>query len=314
VNVQNRYLGYEFYFNGSLVSSGGGTGYLPNTAGIIAWVSWATLNESPTGVLPAGSYVCRVIAGDNPLSPGGTPIASLPFTISGNPSPTSPPVTHAAPSLSGLANLRWCTNFALAQRFCLTSLITALPAGTEVTMVCWRDDSPATGAYKSARWFYIKSGNLEGFVHSSWVKNQAVVPNCSTFPWIGAADWAIAQLGNVSPTDQQRLAADPAMTVWTDWCWGFSWDAWNFGAGKKLNRGTALAVAGTYNLIKSTPPRGAVVFWKLPAGSGHAAVSLGNGELVGTIGVDVKHPVPVARYSVASRSGLGFLGWYRPGG
>ena len=74
-----------------------------------------------------------------------------------------------------------------------------LPANTDFVMRCYRDGSSATGAYTSNRWFlgHSRADGREGFVHSSFVRNQARVPECSTLVYVRAADRALSQRGKV---------------------------------------------------------------------------------------------------------------------
>ncbi len=72
---------------------------------------------------------------------------------------------------------------------------------------CWRDGSWATGNYSLNRWFLVSLGDgREGYVHSSLVGGQYATPNCSELPYVRAADWAIACIGQVT---QDGFAGNP---------------------------------------------------------------------------------------------------------
>jgi hypothetical protein len=53
-----------------------------------------------------------------------------------------------------------------------------LPAGTGVIMLCWGDYQWALGNYWSPRWFAVWTPYGSGWVHSSYVYNQAAVRHC----------------------------------------------------------------------------------------------------------------------------------------
>jgi uncharacterized protein YraI len=57
-------------------------------------------------------------------------------------------------------------------------ITTSLLRGSSVWMLCWTDSQWATGNYSSPRWFLVWFGSSEGYIHSSFVYNQAVVPHC----------------------------------------------------------------------------------------------------------------------------------------
>ena len=63
----------------------------------------------------------------------------------------------ATPTITQAASVRSCTN--------LTSIncapFTTVASGNQLTMVCWRDESWATGDYSSNRWFVGTPLHLE---------------------------------------------------------------------------------------------------------------------------------------------------------
>src|SRR5262245_56689077 len=61
-----------------------------------------------------------------------------------------------------------------------TQILLTVPSGSQVSMVCWFDSSWLTGRYNSNRWFVVKYGDREAWVHSSQVANQTAVGSCSS--------------------------------------------------------------------------------------------------------------------------------------
>jgi hypothetical protein len=222
------------------------------------------------------------------------------------PPPTNPvvppPPAPAGPYVSASASRLWCTD--LTNSFC-SSPIAQVPRNTSVTMVCWRDGSSFTGIYTSPRWFYVRTpSGGEGFVHSSYVQHQIVVPNCSALPWMKATDWALALDG------QAKYAG---------LCLGFMADAYR-AAGKPIpgpygadvSAASWWAAQGAANKHTSgTPPRGALVFWGARKGypDGHVALSLGNGWVISSSErtTTVIHTLPI---SARSPTVYNYLGWW----
>jgi hypothetical protein len=266
-----------------------------------------------TGTLPyaPGTAHTAVVTVRNEC--GTTVSAPYQFVMPGGPPSVVPPPKQ--PYLVKFAELHWCVNFGDARCATLESSVheVSLPVKTPLTMVCWETGSAYTGTYRSTKWFYVMGGGREGFVHSSFVRDQVAVSNCSTIPWLLATDWAIAHLGTTAPTKDERRDIDKSMTAWSGYCWAFVWGAWDLGAKRALLLGTAVSVGSRYPLQQGVPPRGAAVFWSLPKGLGHAAISLGNGVLVTTVGLGPPGPsYPVTHLTLGDESGLKYMGWYRP--
>jgi hypothetical protein len=57
-------------------------------------------------------------------------------------------------------------------------VIANLDNDTDVAMVCYTDGPYDGGNYTSNRWFYVYAGSTGGWVHSSYVQDQAGVPAC----------------------------------------------------------------------------------------------------------------------------------------
>lgn len=197
------------------------------------------------------------------------------------------PADAVSPYMSSQGQYRYCTNIGLAG--CKTW--GAVTKGTLVTMHCWIDDSNATGAYASPRWFYVTAGSTRGFVHSSRVADQASVPHCSTHRGISVARWAAMKEGVLSPTAVEKRGEDAK--YWGGWCYLFTADTYIFGAGATpiTGKGSAKKTFEAYkaNGKVSTDLRhnainvGSMVFWTSGA-YGHAAVYLGQGMVATTRG------------------------------
>ncbi len=68
--------------------------------------------------------------------------------------------------------------------------------------------------------------------------------------------------------------------------------------------------------MNQTPPVGALVFYRGGGGDGHVAVSIGNGQEVGTLGM-LGDRYPVSQYAVVGSPLLRsnpYLGWALPFG
>jgi cell wall-associated NlpC family hydrolase len=65
--------------------------------------------------------------------------------------------------------------------------------------------------------------------------------------------------------------------------------------------------------MNQTPPVGALVFYGGGGGDGHVAVSIGNGQEVGTLGMPGGNAL-VSQYSVIGSLNNQYLGWAVPFG
>ena len=221
----------------------------------------------------------------------------------------------ASPSLSGTANYRYCTNTSLPG----CAAAGSIARSTSVTMHCWIDDSTATGAYKSPRWFYVTAGTgVRGFVHSSFVVNQSSVPHCGQHRGISAARWAAMQVGETRPSTAEK-GANSTMDRWSGWCYVLAWDAHKLSTGATPKSGYKTAKntfyayrdAGrvTTNLNANSINIGAIVFWT--SGTyGHAAIYVGQGLVATTNGDGTS----LAANSIRPMSYFGTpSGWVAPG-
>ena len=191
--------------------------------------------------------------------------------------------------------------FCVSSKSVCQASFSSVAKGTPVTMVCWRLGRGATGAYWTDKWFYVTlADGREGFIHASRVGSQTPNrPGCSDYAWMRAADWALDQVGQT--TIPAAYKNGNVATYWSSWCWLFSWDAWNFGAGQrpKYSAGTAYDTYRQYNaagrVAAGAGPRGSLVWWG-SSSPGHAAVSIGNGYVVGTWGSRESQMIPVSNY------------------
>ncbi len=199
----------------------------------------------------------------------------------------------AGPYLTQDANVRSCTNTAHAN----CAPYARISARTPVSMVCWRDESWATGAYSSNRWFLVRraSDGLEGFVHSSVVGSRTSTPNCGSVPRVKAGLEAIGRIGQV-------FANSSDVALFTDWAPGpydeWSGDckklvnvAWYRATGTKLVSGNAKPTFDYYWARRSYKgggnlAYGSLVGFNVYAPYGHIAVAVGGNRIATTRGVD----------------------------
>lgn len=208
---------------------------------------------------------------------------------------SSPATAASAPQISKKASLQYCIS--ASKPGCKPA---AKFSAGRVTMVCWRDGSTVTGAYRSNRWFYVSQGSRTGWTHSSWVTHQAKVPACSgsKFRGISAATWAAETTGQTKATaDQAAWMWGPGSDrYWSGGCAGFAAASYHYGA--KVDprvRDNAKPEYQWYaNRSKTrsfakTPQVGSLVFWPNSSSWGHVAVWVGNGSVVTTWGYPGEH-------------------------
>jgi hypothetical protein len=224
----------------------------------------------------------------------------------------APSAHAAAPAVSNSVNLRPCVN---------TGHGVCAPVGHTGSsglykMRCWRDGSWATGAYSSNRWFLIAlNDGQEGFVHSSYVRNQAPVPNCNTLPYVRAADWALTQIGRTyaeSNVAGMYAASDWAPGPYGEWsgdCAKFTQSAFRL-AGVGYETGNAIVQYQKYRnrglIYQGLPRFGDPVFYNTALPYGHTAIYIGGNSVVTTRGYD-HAGLTVAR--VPLNSFANYLGW-----
>ena len=121
-----------------------------------------------------------------------------------------------------------------------------------------------------------------------------------------AAKWAISVAGSANPTWSAHLHHS-----WSGYCEAFVSQA----EGYAVEFDSALAgykwqLAQGRIHTDSNPPAGALVYYKGGA-YGHVAISIGNGQEVGTLGNAGQH-LPVQQYAVRGFITAPFLGWANP--
>jgi hypothetical protein len=200
------------------------------------------------------------------------------------------------------APLDWCPGNA---SLCSDSLrVYPLAPGAAVTMVCWID--ARYNGFGTPRWFYVTAGGYQGFVKAELVTNQN--PHS---PWcldngseqrraVAASLQATgtSEIYQVYPTatDKANAANVYHFNNWgtyQDWsgdCVMFTALSWYRAKDIMRNGLTAAAIATSYanaGLMHTdtSPPRGAAAFWHWGT-VGHVAISLGNGMIVTTQGLD----------------------------
>ena len=205
----------------------------------------------------------------------------------------------SAASVASYVNLRPCVDLNNAN---CAPVGTTGAGGGLYKMRCWRDGSGATGAYWSNRWFLVSlADGREGYVHSSFVTQQYATPNCTTLPYVRAADWAIARIGQYQ---------QPNGVAWSGYCATFTYNAFTQGAG--VGYPAADAIGQYYyfrnrGLIYGGIPRyGDPVFYNIAQPYGHTAIYVGGTTVVSTQGMPGEWK-PVVRRDMYSFSN--YLGW-----
>lgn len=213
-------------------------------------------------------------------------------------------------------------------RFCVTTTIAGcgtylggiqtptIGQNATVSMVCWTDGSNATYGYTTNRWFWIRAASGEGFINAAYVRNQTSVPACSTVKRIWAAQTAIQRYNETYARPSDRaLFADrewgELLGEWAGDCPKVPYVGWR-GAGVSIPKGNAIANYRSYanarRINSGTPPVGAVVFYNVTS-YGHEAISLGNGLVFTTTGMDGNRSANTVR---SYRHWSNYLGWAMP--
>jgi LGFP repeat len=130
-----------------------------------------------------------------------------------------------------------------------------------------------------------------------------------------AAQWAEAQNGQQQTPVEVRseIRSGDAAVYWSGYCYAFAWTAWGGTdlKGNPLPKDYAVKVGKSLPLQKAgIPPRGAIVFYDFGDIAGHAALSVGNGNIATTQGnTQLGSPpaVTIKPYFIN-----GYMGWYLP--
>lgn len=236
-------------------------------------------------------------------------------TSSGSSGGTSGGGTPSSTYVSRTTQVRFCVANASG---CYT-LGPAVGAGTTASMVCWKDGISYTGDYTTNRWFWVNASNgVTGYLSASVVRNQTAVPACSTNRAVTAADTAASRAGQTyaSAADQSLFYAGEwspgPVGEWAGDCPKLPYVAW-YTAGVVIQKRNAI---DNYNYYKArglvhagNPPVGAVVFFALTS-YGHEAVSLGDGLIATTNGMDGQG---YANSITSLSAKANYLGWVMPG-
>jgi uncharacterized protein YraI len=192
------------------------------------------------------------------------------------------------------------------------------PAGAQFTLQCqWQGSTSVNG---NATWDDVTFANgVTGAITDyytttpSWNSYAPGTGACgagnSTPQMQAAANWAVSEKNSPDPA-----WSDHYQHYWSGWCEEFAEQAEGF----QFRFATATA---DYNAehnagrihTDTNPPAGALVFYGGGGGAGHVAVSIGNGQEIGTLGYVGDH-YPVSQYPVTGYLTNPYLGWALPFG
>ena len=179
----------------------------------------------------------------------------------------------------------------------------------------------STNVNGNATWDYVHFGDgLTGWIADYFTTTpsfnsfapgtgqcQTAVPDPSTTQMHQAVAWAIAEKNSPDPTWSDHFGHP-----WSGWCEQFVEQAEGFA----FRFPSAIAdyqwEANHGRIHTDTnPPPGALVFYGGGGGNGHVAVSIGNGQEIGTFGY-VGQRLPVRQYPVVGYLSNPYLGWANP--
>ncbi|MEV6969713.1 hypothetical protein AB0M47_31820 [Hamadaea sp. NPDC051192] len=162
--------------------------------------------------------------------------------------------------------------------------------GAAVTIVCQQTGTTVTGTYGTTNiWDMLSNG---GYVSDAYVYTGSdgtvadacdyvgSPPRSNARSANGAIDWAF---GRYRSTAYENLCL-----AFTAQAYGWGGSGWN-----TAEIGGDYMVTNGYLKTSGIPPRGALVWYHNSAGTGHVAISLGEGKVVGT---SVSGGVGVAGY------------------
>ena len=185
------------------------------------------------------------------------------------------------------------------------------PAGAQFTLQCqWQGGTNVNGnaTWDKATFGYgaVSAASNPGSAWS-WYCHWNITPQMQN-----AANWAISEKNSPNPAWSDHFGH-----YWSGWCEQFAEQAegFQFSYGSALADYQAELNAGRIH-TDTSPPVGALVFYGGGKGAGHVAVSIGNGQEIGTLGYVGDH-YPVSQYAVAGTpqlSGNPYLGWALPFG
>lgn len=176
---------------------------------------------------------------------------------------------------------------------------TTVADGATVTILCQTEGPAVTGTFGTTTvWDMLSNG---GFVSDSYVNTGSDGYVEDTCAYVGsplranprganaAISWAFARLGS---TSYENLCL-----AFTAQAYGWGYSGWH-----TAEIGGDWIEANGYLLTSGIPPRGALVWYHNSAGTGHVAVSLGEGKVIGT---SVSGKVGVAGYTAH----VSYRGW-----
>jgi uncharacterized protein YraI len=153
--------------------------------------------------------------------------------------------------------------------------------GASVTLLCQTTGSSVTGTYgTSTLWDFLSNGGMVSDTYVNTGSDGQIVNSCvyvgaepssKTNPRSanGAIDWAFQRYGS-SSYENLCLAFTAQAYGWG----GSGWNTAEIGGDWESSHG--------YLNTSGIPPRGALVWYHNSAGTGHVAISLGEGKVIGT--------------------------------
>jgi hypothetical protein len=176
---------------------------------------------------------------------------------------------------------------------------TSVASGSTVSILCQASGTSVSGYYgTTSTWYMISNG---GFVSGAYTRAASTPPNCV---YVGAPPRANPRSTNSAIS---WAFSNYGSTAYEGWClrftalsYGWSASGWN-----TAEIGGDWISSHGYMHTTGTPPRGAIVWYHNSAGTGHAAISIGQGKVVST---SVGGRVAVANYTYHSY----YRGWSVP--
>jgi uncharacterized protein YraI len=162
--------------------------------------------------------------------------------------------------------------------------------GSTVTILCQQQGQSVTGTYGTTTlWDFLSNG---GMVSDAYIYTGSDGQLVNTCTYVGAPpranprsangaiDWAFARY--------RSTAYENLCLAFTAQAYGWGGSGWN-----TAEIGGDYMVSHGYMNTSGNPPRGALVWYHNSAGTGHVAISLGEGKVIGT---SVSGGVGVAGY------------------
>jgi hypothetical protein len=220
---------------------------------------------------------------------------------------TAPPASAATYSTTAVVNVRTGPSTSYG-------VITTMPSGASFQLLCqWQGGTSVNG---NQTWDEVRFGNgVVGAISDyytttpSWNSYVPGTGDCGsiTVQMQNAANWANAEKDSPDPT-----WSDYYGRAWSGWCEQFAEQAegFTFRFASAINHYNWQLSHGRIH-TDTNPPVGAVVFYGGGGGYGHVAVSIGGGQVIGTLG-NVGQRLPVSQYPVVGYLSNPYLGWARP--